>query len=764
MRFISLAVLVLALALGGPALGQSALLTHEKPGVGVTLAKPAIIPGSPLAVLTAAAKQPVAVDTDANAPAPFGTTGIGLSISSAIGAEASRTFGEFAGAVQQSTRLTPVVDWLGSFAYAPVRRAHLVDIVEALLLTMVPGLAVEAAVRRLLLRPRAGLIQRAAPLAVVEADEEAHGLEDAEAGGTELLPRRRVSLRAWVRRCGFGVLHLGLALLPLAGFALMIQQIVADGEVTTRAANLAVIGVANGYLFCRLVLEALRFLVAPGAAALRVISMSSRHARILVAQVRVLLGTGYLGYVAVSVGEILGLPQDGAGVLVRLISLVIHIEVAFAVWRSRRVVGGWIAGDPQAEGVYAGLRHRLGAVWHYFALFYIVALWIAWAGGVQNAFLVLLRVVVVLVVAMVVGRLAWVGSAVLLERVFPDPATVTARHPMLYARAHAYNPLLRVLVRVGIAGVVVVFVLQGWGVDALDWLMSNAVSRSLIGAAGSVAVTLGVALVLWETANVLLNGRVERLSQAGRVRQASRLRTLLPMFRAGFGAAIFLVAGLIALGQIGVNTTPLLAISGVLGIAVGFGSQKLVQDIITGLFLLFEDAMQVGDFVSLAGMSGTVEQLSIRTIRLRGADGSVNIIPFSAVTTVTNMTRDFGYAQISINVGYGEDIDRVSAVLTDIAAKMHAETAWATVMRGDLKLFGLDAFTPDALVVTGQIRTAPGQHWAVRREFYRRVLKRFGEEGISIPYNNQVFTIEPGLLSGQHPPEPAAPPRAGEPG
>jgi small conductance mechanosensitive channel len=206
------------------------------------------------------------------------------------------------------------------------------------------------------------------------------------------------------------------------------------------------------------------------------------------------------------------------------------------------------------------------------------------------------------------------------------------------------------------------------------------------------------------------------------------------MLKATLGVLIFLTAGLVCLGKIGVNLVPLLAVSGVAGIAIGFGSQKLVQDIITGLFLLLEDAMQVGDVITLAGMTGTVERLSIRTIRLRGGDGSINIIPFSAVTTVTNMTRDFGYAQISIQVGYRENLSHVSAVLSDIARTMRAEPAWGAMMRDDLQIFGLDQFGTNALIITGQIRTGPGQHWSVRREFYARVKQRFEDEHIEMPY------------------------------
>jgi small conductance mechanosensitive channel len=338
-------------------------------------------------------------------------------------------------------------------------------------------------------------------------------------------------------------------------------------------------------------------------------------------------------------------------------------------------------------------------------------------------------------------RIAWAGSNALLAKIFPDSST-ERRTSSFMIRAHSYNPLIRFLLRATIAVLVMMLVLQGWGVDAFGWLLNNTISRALLSMVFSVVITVAIAIVLWEYTNFRLERRVDKLSASGRTRQAARLRTLTPMLRAGFGAILVVVTLIICLSHIGVNTTGLLAVSSVVGIAVGFGSQKLVQDVITGLFLLFEDAMQVGDVVSLAGMSGTVERLSIRTIRLRGGDGSVNIIPFSSVTTVTNQTRDFSYAQISIMVGYHEDIDHVTAVLKEIGAKMREEAAWSTMMRDDLQLYGLDSFDEMGLVCTGQIRTGPGQHWAVRREFYGRVQRRFAEEGIELSHRQQTFRLD----------------------
>src|SRR6202000_839406 len=167
--------------------------------------------------------------------------------------------------------------------------------------------------------------------------------------------------------------------------------------------------------------------------------------------------------------------------------------------------------------------------------------------------------------------------------------------------------------------------------------------------------------------------QLARFAREGAYARAARLRTLLPMLRTALIVTILTIAGLTALSAVGVNIAPLLAGAGIVGIAVGFGSQKLVQDVVTGVFLLLENAMQVGDFVTVSGLSGVVEDLSIRTIRLRAGEGSIHIIPFSSVISVTNTNRGIGNAAVSVNVDYTEDTDRVSAVLKEIAAEIRKD-------------------------------------------------------------------------------------------
>jgi moderate conductance mechanosensitive channel len=198
---------------------------------------------------------------------------------------------------------------------------------------------------------------------------------------------------------------------------------------------------------------------------------------------------------------------------------------------------------------------------------------------------------------------------------------------------------------------------------------------------------------------------------------------------------------MMVLSEIGVTIGPLLAGAGIVGVAIGFGSQKLVQDLITGIFLLLENAMQVGDAVTVSGLTGTVENLSVRIIRLRAADGSVHLIPFSSVTTVTNVNRGLGNAAVSVSVAAHEDTDRVCEVLKAIAAEMREEADFAPRMLADLQLWGVDKLDGASVTIAGQVVCTDSGRWSVQREFNRRMKKRFEELGIQL-YNPMERMIE----------------------
>jgi len=302
--------------------------------------------------------------------------------------------------------------------------------------------------------------------------------------------------------------------------------------------------------------------------------------------------------------------------------------------------------------------------------------------------------------------------------------------------------MLKSIVSAVLGAGAVVLLLETWGLDSLDWFNQGTLGRRLIDTLISIASTLVIALVVWEAANSAIQRRLTRISRDAQAARSARVRTLLPMLRTVLGAVILVVVVLNALAQLGLNVAPLLAGAGVVGLAIGFGSQTLVRDVITGIFLLLEDAVAVGDVVTLGGLTGVVENLSIRSIKLRATDGSVHIVPFSAVTTVTNQTRDFAFAVLDVTVAYTEDTDHVVQALKDIGAEIRAEPKWKLLIRDDIDVWGVDKLADNGVSIRARVKTEPSSRWPVVREFNRRIKMQFAERGIVIPRPQPMVMVE----------------------
>jgi small conductance mechanosensitive channel len=203
---------------------------------------------------------------------------------------------------------------------------------------------------------------------------------------------------------------------------------------------------------------------------------------------------------------------------------------------------------------------------------------------------------------------------------------------------------------------------------------------------------------------------------------------------------VFLVVmvTLIVLSELGVNIAPLLAGAGVVGLAIGFGSQALVKDVITGLFILIEDTLAVGDVVDVGdGHSGLVEKISIRSIRLRDFAGAIHTVPFSAVTSVQNLTRDFSYYVVDLAVAHREDTDEVEKIVREVGDELAADPKLAPLMLAPIEVVGVDRFDGSGVVLKLRLKTLPIQQWTVGRAFNRLIKKAFDRYGIEVAFPRQ---------------------------
>lgn len=527
-----------------------------------------------------------------------------------------------------------------------------------------------------------------------------------------------------------------LDLLPLALFfcaAALMMRWTSTGDANIHAVTQ---GFVSAYLAVRVTMALVRLLVSPLGHGLRLLKVSPGMSAVLQTWARRFVVIAAFGIALADAVQVLGAGPVGRFAIIKLVSLVVHLLTVALIFQIRRPVAQAISAPAGSTSAFASIRNWLAQIWAFAAAAFVLGAWVVWALGVENGFPKLVHFLGVSGAIIILARLVSILALGALARAFrSNAATETPGGTPVEANwrpGERYYAPVRRLVIVVIAACTLVALFQGWGLNALDWFAPGTIGRSLISALSTILVAAVVSLVVWEMANASVQRRLIRWTEQGDLVRAARLRTLLPMLRSFLTIVIVLVIGLTALNQIGVNTTPLLAGASIIGVAVGFGSQKLVQDFITGIFLLMENAMQVGDSVTVAGVSGTVEYLSMRTVRLRAGDGSLHIVPFSSVSTVNNTNRGIGNAAVRISVGYETDIELAIAELKQIGADLRSDPAFQKLIINDIEVWGVDSVDGSMVTLAGQIRCIDKGRWGVQREMNRRILKRFRELGIEI--------------------------------
>ena len=717
------------------------------PSVAPSAARPPVpATAAPAPAAAPAATKPAAVAAPGDLPIPLAPDSLGAEILVGASNRLSHLSAQVIDAARVLTDFPLLARWIGHIVRNPEARAQVLEAGWRLVVVMAVAVAAERLAVRLVRPVVVHLALRAPEAPPPPARKPLHGHAETEPGTGAKSRRRPPRAPLLLRRLPFLIGRLALELLPLLVLAAVGYALLGTPLGARTTARLVILAVLNAYLLSRLVITVTRVLLAPYTPRLRLVAMTDDTAAYLTRWVRRIAIIAIFGYAAAEVGLLFGLYRVAHDALLKLVSLGVHLCLVIVVLQMRRHVAELIRARPGATGAMAVLRNWLAAVWHVIAIFYIVTQWLVWAFDVPDGFVRLIRIFVSTAVIGMLARLVSVSVTGALDRWMRIHPDVAARYPGLDARARRYQPATRAVATGLIAAVAFVVLFQAWGLDSFSWFADGALGGRVVSALIRIGFTLVISLAIWELANAAMQRRLARTSRDG---QAARIRTLLPMLRSALFVSISIVAGLIVLSDIGVNIAPLLAGAGVIGIAIGFGSQKLVQDLITGIFLLFENAMQVGDWVTVSGLSGTVEHLSIRTIRLRAADGSVHIIPFSAVTSVTNVNRGIGNASVSVSVAYGEDIDRVCAVLAEIATGMRADKAFAAGMISDLQLWGVDKVEAGGVTIVGQIVCTDAGRWGVQREFNRRLQRRFAELGIRLAMPVQRTTLDPVQVQSQ---------------
>jgi small-conductance mechanosensitive channel len=506
-----------------------------------------------------------------------------------------------------------------------------------------------------------------------------------------------------------------------------------------------------------------RIIFAPKAASLRLFPMEDRDASFMYNWIfKILLIAGFFAGTS-RILRIFSVSGQLYLVVYGLSGAVVILALLVMIWQSRKRVGQAIwSEDADTGSASSSLRAAFARNWHYFAMIYILVaggIWVAKVLNgeqvtVQNLILSVFLIPIVFGVDQWVQRLLKMASGESRDVIDlsgdapPEPEEEQPQEGGKMDIAH-YVPLIRRFFRVFLVLFLFFAALRLWGIDL-------SIGRVFTRSALTILAILLFSFIGWQLIKARIDQKLkeempdddEDAEEGGA--GGSRMGTLLVLLRKFILAVMFVMVALIILASMGINIGPLIAGAGVVGLAIGFGAQTLVKDIIAGVFFLIDDAFRVGDFIETGGTKGSVEHISLRSLRLRNARGPVHTIPFGSMGTVTNMSRDYIITKLDFRVRYDTDVEKVRKIIKKINKKIQKDPEMGPNLLDKVKSQGVKELDDSAMVMRLKFKTIPGEQFVIRREVFRMIQESFRENGIEFAHRNVTVYMPPGEEGAEH--------------
>ncbi len=322
----------------------------------------------------------------------------------------------------------------------------------------------------------------------------------------------------------------------------------------------------------------------------------------------------------------------------------------------------------------------------------------------------------------------------------PVPRVLQSALPELKDRLDRFVPMMLRFLSLALIIIAAAFLIDAWHVFDIGGWVKSPIGIDIIWRVVSALLIFSIVVLIWAIISSWIDNRLS-LDLDGKNVNA-RSRTLLALFRNAFTVALFIFGAMTALSQLGIDIAPLLAGAGVIGLAIGFGSQKLVQDIITGIFIQLDNAINEGDVITVGGITGGVEKLTIRSVSLRDINGTYHIVPFSSVDTVSNFMRKFAYHVAIVGVAYKEKLPVVKEAMYEAFRRLNA-TEHARSILGELEMHGVIELADSSVNLRARIKTRPGKQWEIGRAFTEIIKEVFDEQEIEIPFPHRQMVYPP---------------------
>jgi small-conductance mechanosensitive channel len=507
------------------------------------------------------------------------------------------------------------------------------------------------------------------------------------------------------------------------------------------ATRLTVMTYVLAVVLLRLVAAASRLLLAPHAPALRLIPLRDQDALRLHRWIIAVAAIAAFGFLTGDLLALLGLDRETLDLFGAMVGVVFVAALVAMIWQVRRPVAGLIRGEATAAGSITGrLRQFLAQTWHLLATVYVLVIFATYQ--VREAFGQETAVSVGILSLLLVAALPLADVA--LRRITHErfAARRSAAGESADPEPNGHEAAIERGLHVILWLVGLLILARLWDIDIYT-VTQEGIGDTAAGALFNIVVTVLFAYVGWEIVKAAIDRRIEKEGPAaahgeaaaeGGGHGASRLRTLLPLARKAIFMTLVVMVAMIILSSLGVDIGPLLAGAGVVGLAIGFGAQTLVRDIVSGVFYLLDDAFRVGEYIDLGEVKGTVEKISIRSMQLRHHRGALNTVPFGEIRYLTNYSRDWAIMKLEFRVTYDTDVQLVKKIFKQINTELMANPEIAPNLIAPLKSQGVMSMEDSAMIVRAKFTAKPGEQFVIRREVYTRVQKAFEEAGIKFAH------------------------------
>jgi small-conductance mechanosensitive channel len=486
-----------------------------------------------------------------------------------------------------------------------------------------------------------------------------------------------------------------------------------------------ILGYLLAFLALRLILVLGRFLLAPGGLELadvdhiRIVPMSKEAARFWYQRIGLAVGWFAFGWVTVSLLGRLGFSPPARQLVAYVLGFVLLLIGLDIAWRRPRAPDGSAA----ATG-----RRRLGHAGRSWLLsLYFVALWLLWVASAMPAFWLAVVIVGLPALVRVTQRSV--------EHVLRPPGTVEAGHSVPGILIVSIERGARVALLIGAAFLLA----HAWAIDLGELAARDTLATRILRGSVSAVVIVLLADFAWQLIKAVIDGKLAETKDLGppntdEARRRARTQTLLPVMRNVILIAVVVASAMMALAALGVDIGPLIAGAGVIGVALGFGAQTLVRDIISGMFYFIDDAFRVGEYIQSGTYKGTVESFSLRSVKLRHHRGPLYTVPFSVLGAVQNMSRDWVIDKMTVGVTYDSDLELIKKLIKQIGKGLNDDPELAPHIMEPLKMQGVEQFGDFAIQIRMKMMTRPGEQFVIRRLAYGMIKKAFDANGIKFAF------------------------------